>query len=100
MDPFSQNTKDLTFEEDEIITITIERRGRKTNTYITGWNITKEDMKTHLKSLKKKFGCNGSVKIMNINSVDTLCIHLQGEHTDKLQSYLEENNVSNIVVKE
>lgn len=101
MDPFTTNaTNEFTFEEDNIVTISIERRGRKTNTFITGWNITNDEMKAHLKNLKNKFGCNGSVKTINFESVDTPCIHLQGKHTDKIKEYLATNNVSNITIKE
>jgi translation initiation factor 1 (eIF-1/SUI1) len=101
MDPFSQNiNNDISFEEDNIVTITIEHRGRKTNTYITGWNLDSGGRKEHLKNLKKTFGCNGSVKTFIIDSIETPCIHLQGEHTEKIKQYLEENNVSNITVKE
>ena len=100
MDPFSQNINTLSFEEDTIVTISIERRGRKTNTFITGWNITDEEMKTHLKNLKRSFGCNGSVNTHIIDSVETLCIHLQGVHTDKIKEYLKNNDVLRITVKE
>ena len=100
MDPFSQNTNTLSFEEDNIVTISIERRGRKTNTFITGWNLTDDERKTHLKNLKKSFGCNGSVKTYVIDSVESPCIHLQGEHTDKIKEYLKQNDVSRITVKE
>ena len=33
MDPFSQNNNTFSFDEDNIVTISIERRGRKTNTH-------------------------------------------------------------------
>jgi translation initiation factor 1 (eIF-1/SUI1) len=100
MDPFSHNTNTISFEEDNIVTISIERRGRKTNTYITGWNLTDEERKIHLKNLKKTFGCNGTVKTYSIDTVDTPCIHLQGVHTDKIREYLKDNDISNITIKE
>ena len=100
MDPFSQNNNTLSFEEDNIVTISIERRGRKTNTFITGWKLTDEEMKTHLKTLKKSFGCNGSIKTYVIDSIEIPCIHLQGIHTDKIKEYLKDNEISRITVKE
>ena len=44
---------DNDFNEIKII-IHSENRGRKTNTYIIDWNIDTEEMKVHLKKLKKK----------------------------------------------
>lgn len=100
MDPFLQNVNNISFEEDKIVEIIIENRGRKVNTYIVNWNISTEEKKAHLKVLKKTFGCNGSVKQHNISSVEIECIHLQGTHTEKIKNYLEDNNISNIVIKE
>ena len=53
---FSDNT--LSFDDNDFNEIKIiihsENRGRKTNTYIIDWNIDTEEMKVHLKKLKKK----------------------------------------------
>jgi len=36
------------------IEIWIEERGRKSDTYISGWNIDEDTLKYHLKIIKKK----------------------------------------------
>ncbi len=100
MDPFSNNNNTISFDEDNIITISIVRRGRKTNTYITGWKLTDDERKDHLKNLKKSFGCNGSIKTCIIESIEIPCIHLQGIHTEKIKEYLKNNDISQITIKE
>jgi|SaaInlStandDraft_4_1057021.scaffolds.fasta_scaffold196292_1 translation initiation factor 1 (eIF-1/SUI1) len=76
------------------IIIMSERQGRKSNTYIYGWNIEKTELKQHLKSLKKKYGCNGSLKIKNYYGEDRECLHLQGEWSLEVKKYLKENNIN------
>jgi len=101
MDNFVTSNQLLLPEEEENILITKEKRGRKTNIFISGWDISPDDKKAHLKKFKTKFGCNGSVKDKLINSVEENVIHLQGEHTDKIIEYLCDNGVdkSKIIVK-
>jgi translation initiation factor 1 (eIF-1/SUI1) len=101
MDSFVTSNQLLLPEEEKNISITKEKRGRKTNIFISGWDISLDDKKTHLKKFKNKFGCNGSVKDKLINSVEENVIHLQGEHTDKIIEYLCDNGVdkSKIIVK-
>jgi translation initiation factor 1 (eIF-1/SUI1) len=75
------------------ITIFSEQHGRKKNTYVIGWNIDKETMKEHLKTLKRKHGCNGSIKMKNYQGEDCQAIHLQGEWKDEVKSYLKSLDV-------
>ena len=95
------NDENLCFE-DNIITISKNRRGRKINLFISDWNITKDEMKEHLKNLKKSLGCNGSIKTETIEGVEKCVLHLQGDHTDKIKEYLINNNIdkSKINIKE
>lgn len=100
--PFNSNSNKTNeiFNEQRILLIS-ERRGRKTNTYISGWEINEDEMKHHLKILKKKFACNGSIKEIDSDGVETTVIHIQGEHISDLETYLIENNVpkDNISIK-
>lgn len=90
------------FEEEEIsikpndvlsskfdITIWKESRGRKTNTYISGWNIKESDLKQHIKDFKKTHGCNGSLK----NENDNFVLHFQGDKIDKMYDFIIEKGV-------
>ena len=83
------------FEEDESAnneslekTFNIELRltkiGRRSNTFLEGWDIPENELKMHIKTIKNIKGCNGSVK----NGI----IHLQGDHIDYLIEYLVESN--------
>jgi translation initiation factor 1 (eIF-1/SUI1) len=71
------------------IIIFSEQNGRKKNTYVIGWNISKENMKEHLKILKRKHGCNGSIKVKNFQGEEYIAMHLQGEWKDEVKLYLE-----------
>ena len=79
-----------TFSKIEMNIIT---NGRKSNTYITNWNISKDELNTHLKIIKNKLGCNGSVKEKkkvdsdgNIISI-TIEMQLQGNHKKSMIEY-------------
>lgn len=99
------NTEQICFNTDELnfndelnedlsnITLFSERNGRKTNTYILDWNIDKEDMKTHLRNLKRKYGCNGSIKIKKYQGEEKEAIHLQGELKMEVKEYLISNGI-------
>jgi translation initiation factor 1 (eIF-1/SUI1) len=100
---FKDNTisfEDNDFDESKVIILS-ERRGRKQNTYIIDWNISKEDMKEHLKNLKRKHGCNGSIKTKIYQGDDKEVFHLQGEWKSQVKEYLMtlDINESNIEVK-
>ena len=88
--------------EDESILIVVDRRGRKQNTYISGWNKEVQELKTHLKNLKKNLACNGSVKEHLIDGENKIVIRIQGNHLVKIKEYLIDNGVteSNISVRE
>ena len=61
-----------------------ERRGRKTNTYVTGWNISESELKQYLKDFKKANGCNGSIKLEDGN----LMLQLQGDKIDEITKFM------------
>jgi translation initiation factor 1 (eIF-1/SUI1) len=86
--PFEIESTSLENFNDENLLISVERQGRKQNTFISGWEITESDMKTHLKNLKRSLGCNGSIKTHKINGEETTVLHLQGNKSDKVYEYL------------
>lgn len=83
MNPFEEEEETVTVQKENSITIWKENRGRKINTYITGWNIDVDDLKSYLKEFKQSKGCNGSIKIEEDN---TYKLHFQG---DKIDDFIE-----------
>jgi translation initiation factor 1 (eIF-1/SUI1) len=71
--------------KNSIIEIWVESYGRKKNTFVSGWDIPTKDIKTHIKIIKKRNGCNGSVK----NNI----IQFQGNITDYVKQYLIEKDI-------
>ena len=74
---------------------------RKKNTYISGWDICIDELKNHLKYIKKKTACNGTIKKLNSNNDDKYIILLQGDHINFIVNYLYEQNINkdNIYIK-
>jgi translation initiation factor 1 (eIF-1/SUI1) len=52
--PFNDNDNNEIETIDILIEIWVEESGRKKNTYITGWNLNDNELKEHLKIIKKK----------------------------------------------
>ncbi len=79
------------------ITIWIITTGRKSNTFVSGWDISDDQLKEHLKNIKKKNGCNGSIKdVLDENTNNTIkTLQLQGNHIDFIKDYLINNGVDN-----
>lgn len=73
------------------ITIWKENRGRKTNTYVTGWNLEKDELKGYLKEFKQKHGCNGSLKEDEAN--DGYKLHFQGDKIDQIIELLKSKGI-------
>lgn len=107
MDPFNFNNdisntfdEDISNHMDNKLIIYTEKRGRKTNTFLAGWDISKDELKQHLKNLKVKHGCNGSIKKTTISGVEyDNVLHLQGHQTENVQVYLKQLDITNIEVK-
>ena len=91
MNPFDIEEKNITFQKENEITIWKENRGRKINTYITGWNIDISDLKCYLKEFKQSKGCNGSVKTEDDNSVR---LHFQGDKVDEFIEFMVSKGVN------
>jgi translation initiation factor 1 (eIF-1/SUI1) len=99
MNPFEDEINNLEnnigVNQHEIkIEIWVEKCGRKKNTFISGWNIDDITIKDHLRHIKKKKGCNGTVKKINIDTLEKTVVLLQGDHTDYMHNYLISNNIS------
>ena len=101
MNPFEEDIE-TKVNESTLIKIWMEVNGRKKNTYVEGWNITDLDLKEHIKIIKKKNGCNGTLKeIRNDgNKSDiTKVIQLQGDLIDYMKNYLINNNIDSSIIK-
>tara|TARA_B100000161_G_C33496755_1_gene389668 strand:+ start:527 stop:847 length:321 start_codon:yes stop_codon:yes gene_type:complete len=66
-----------------------EKKGRKTNTYASGWNIDESELKQYLKEFKKSHGCNGSIK----SDEENLIMHLQGDKVDDVAKFMVSKGV-------
>ena len=100
MNPFEEIQ---TNENNEIklIKIWIETSGRKKNTYISGWNIPELELKEHIKVIKKKNGCNGTLKEINLVNDKTVfikVIQLQGDHIEYMKEYLLSQNIESSLI--
>ena len=101
MNPFEENDEPE-FAEIKLIEIWIEINGRKKNTYIAGWNLSDIELKNHIKIIKKKNGCNGTLKEITTdgNKSELIkVIQLQGDHIDYLKTYLIEQNIDQNLIR-
>ncbi|ADO67096.1 putative SUI1/eIF-1 [Cafeteria roenbergensis virus] len=94
------NTFENSFENDELILeeqhiiIRIDKRNaRKSISYVEDWNLTIDELKNHLKKLKTKYGCNGSVKTKNVNGKNIIVFQLQGDKRTELINYLQDQGI-------
>jgi translation initiation factor 1 (eIF-1/SUI1) len=90
---------DLTNNSSNIIEIWVEERGRKADTYIHGWDIDNESLKNHLKIIKKKKGCNGSIKNIVKETGSITVMQLQGNIKDFVIAYLKDNGINEDNIK-
>ena len=97
MDPFEANNESI--ENSNDITLWMEVNGKKRNTYLVGWNIAESELKEHIKILKKKHGCNGTVKMIDNEGKNMIGLHLQGDHIDNVETYLTNMGIKNIIKK-
>jgi len=103
MNPFEDYTNNSNTDAGEKpIYIWVEQSGRKHNTYISGWDIDDATIKEHLKTIKKKNGCNGSIKDMEVNgdSIERV-MQLQGDHAEYVKTFISKTgiDVSRIYIK-
>ena len=94
MDPF--NKVDINIQEIFSIKLWKVKKGRRTDTYLTGWLDSKNDLIVHHKKLKKSLGCNGTVKYKKTddNEEKILIFHLQGDRIYEITNYLKEQGIN------
>ena len=87
-DEFDNKDNNIIESLDHCVTIFTQANGRKTNTYTIGLELTKNELKTHLKTIKKQNGCNGTIKTILYDGVELDAIHLQGNQINVMKKYL------------
>ncbi len=91
---------DFDINNDKFIEILVKKNGKKTNTYISNWDIDETTLKHHLKILKKQNGCGGSITTINSeNGEDIQVLHLQGERSEMMVSYLLDIGINKDVIR-
>jgi translation initiation factor 1 (eIF-1/SUI1) len=100
MNPFEE-INEMLEKETTVIEIWLEVTGRKKNTFISGWNLSDTELKDHIKIIKKKNGCNGTLKELNVDGEkkDSKVIQLQGDHIDYMYEYLKQQNIDSSLIK-
>ncbi len=100
--PFDNNqtekSNDL-LKENIDVEIWVENRGRKSDTYISGLSYDDETLKDHFKNIKKKIGSNGSIKIIERDSVNIKVLHIQGNQKTFLYDFFTKCGLENIKLK-
>jgi translation initiation factor 1 (eIF-1/SUI1) len=106
MDDFKTDFIKNEFENELLNTSTIdiwvEVNGRKKNTYIYGWELDMSELKDHLRTIKKKKGCNGTIKNITNDDYGTVSVlQLQGNHAEYVKTYIVNTGVKsdNIRIK-
>ena len=97
--PFENEKNNNTVIKSINVELWLETNGRRKNTYISGLNLEKEELKKHLQILKKKHGCNGTLKVITEDEKNIEVIHLQGDNIDNIQNYLKTINITNITIR-
>jgi len=101
MNPFDEiEDNEIQIKETKFIEIWMESTGRKKNTFISGWCLSDVELKEHIKIIKKKTSCGGTLKeIENDDGESYNIIQLQGNHIDYVRSYLKDQNIDSDLIK-
>lgn len=87
MDLFKYDNDDIyTSTNTRSVVIWVEQLGRKRVTHVSGWDISDDQATFHLKTFKKKHGCNGNLK-KNMEEPGYE-FQFQGNHIDAIKQYL------------
>ena len=101
MNPFECEEENTSNIGPTIMNIVIwkENRGRKINTYVTGWNLEKDELKGYFKEFKQKHGCNGSLK--ENDDGEGFKLHFQGDKIEQVCELIKSKGVdeSHISIK-
>lgn len=98
MDPFAEESNETTVLSNPV-EVWVETNGKRKNTYISGLPFDEKEMKEHLKNLKKKHGCNGSLKEVMVENTPVNTLHLQGDHIDNIIDYFNQHKITDIKVR-
>lgn len=91
---FNNIEENNNLEEDKIVIRIDKRNARKCISYVEGWNLSLSELKEHLKTLKTKSGCNGSVKEKkNEDGSKSVVFQLSGDKRYVLENYLLEHGI-------
>jgi translation initiation factor 1 (eIF-1/SUI1) len=94
-----EDINDIKNTFDEYIDIWVEVNGRKKNTYAINWNISDGQLKEHLRTIKRKNGCNGTIKEVINGTASTKAMQLQGDHAQYLRQYMVTNGVDASLIR-
>ncbi len=94
-DDDEQNTNTKANNQTFTIEMWVEVNGRKKNTYVSGWTLPEAELKEHSKTIKKKNGCNGTIKTIPNEAGNGFItvLQFQGDHSDYIKEYLTKNGV-------
>lgn len=90
---------DFEIANDNFIDIMVKKNGKKTNTYISGWDIDDILLKQHLLKLKKLYGCGGSITNINKDDNNIKVLHLQGDRSEMVLLYLINQGINKDLIK-
>jgi translation initiation factor 1 (eIF-1/SUI1) len=97
---FKQNVFEDELLNNEVIELWVEINGKKKNTYILGWNLEKTELKEHLRTIKKKKGCNGTIKKITTEDYGEVSVlQLQGNHMEYVKDYIINTGISSDNIK-
>lgn len=99
MNPFEKE-ESTTDDKLSSVEIWVESNGKRKNTFISGLKFDGETLKEHLKNLKKKHGCNGSIKDITVDGHTKEVLQLQGEHLDNVSVYLKSIGITDIITRD
>lgn len=91
----SDDENEIELRTYDISVFIVVNRGKKV-TYMSGWLDNKADLTDHLKVLKHRHGCNGSIKFKTLKDNEKkLYFMLQGDWKEELVNYIKENETLN-----
>lgn len=93
------DSEEILNQESQLVLKNVKKK-KTVNTYITGFKMSKEELKPHHTILKKKFGCGGSLKLDN---KENLVFHLsyggEDENKEIIQYFIEKLSIDKNNIK-
>lgn len=97
MDPFNQVSNNLNLDDEQIVVFGMKKG--KTNTYIVGLQLDSQTLTKTLETMKKRFGCGGSIKEVEYDGQNVTALHLQGDKVEKATEFIQQMNVGKVISK-